>query len=81
MILPIFILLVAGPTDPALLAPGPEELDAAFERTEWLTARAEVIERALSRIHNRWAAVKVSCEDAEVRSLAAAAAGRLRRAR
>lgn len=70
------VLLATG-SDPALLAPGPDELSSAFERTEWLLSRSGSIERALSRVHNRFAALSAGgaitniCEHAEARSLAA----------
>lgn len=73
MIAILATVLLASSADPALLAPGPEELRAAFERTEELLTRSQAIERALARLHNRWVdlAGKTVCEDAEARSIAA----------
>src|SRR5262249_12695961 len=66
-------VLLATSADPALLAPGPEELRAAFERTEELLVRSQAIGRPLVRLHIRWVelAAKDPCEDAESRSIAA----------
>lgn len=78
MIAFVATVLLAISTDPALLAPGPDELSAAFERSEWLLTRTAAIERALARVHNRFAelsvaggAIKNVCEHEEARSLAA----------
>jgi hypothetical protein len=79
LITAVILVLLASSSDPALLAPGPEELDAAFTRTEWLLQRSAAIERALARLHNRWAEANANgppknpCEDADAKSIAARA--------
>jgi hypothetical protein len=65
----------AGPP-PALLAPGPADLEAVVGELELRVQRAEAISRAARRVHNRWAEVLLSqprppCEDADAASLAA----------
>lgn len=64
-------------TDPALLAPGPDDLARMLARTEERVERCETIGRALARLHNRWAELiatgrmRSSCDDPEARSIAA----------